>query len=868
MNLHDRPSLSLQKHIAPNKLKLLFARDSSNPIVSIQFYVKTGSAKERTDQHGYAHFLEHLVFKSTEKYSNNELSTVATEIGAEFNAYTDYDATCFYLNLPSANLDKGLEIISQMVCHPLFNKKDIEIEKQIILEEIYQYEAEPEMSFLEFIQDSYFVDSSLKHPILGEKSSVKKANKKSIEEFYTEHYTALNSFMVVCGDFDPDALKKSFNKLFSSMPVGKESRLSYREEKHSKWRSFSRTKNGMELIAIALPELPEEMPESELLHLAIRHLAIGKSCKLHKRLVEREKLCSSIRVSTLSGIAQGISIILFSPIKAEYQQRIISAFMQEWWQVLEKGIEAEELHLLKKDIIHSWIYSFDSVEDISNLIASEEFNNNLPRIFNYGMMVNSLNNEQLINALRRYWDINTIACFYQGKHKLFDASIREIDSYADKCRSLSLIKAEPLPKSESKYDFDTEISTLAISSYHHFVLSNGMSFVYNHLPNKDICAFALSCPLSQLNEDKAGANHFSSALMLYGSKQRSYEEIMRFSRERGLNIRVLHHLDSTIFRGKCHFSNLEDSLKLLSELILEPKFDKEYFLMLKNASQESIRRENDYSVSQAYKNWFYSLYGKKNNLLYPSGNLAQIKELKMDDIHQRYEDYLRGSRYSLCIAGSLEPELALSFAEEYFALKFTYNPIVNFNPRYEQTPPSEKRNYKKLDQAVIYVGGHACPAKEIENNTAFIILSQLMGGDLSSRLYSSLRERYGLAYQTGFDFSSVRDLGYWNSFVLCDPDSYLQSLKALKAELSKVCQNGIEESEFYQIRDYLVSQTILENESLGHRVASIANLCSLGYPWDYYLLRTERIAKCRINSVNKLAAKYLSPENYYTYIMV
>lgn len=869
MKLSDRPDLALQIHEAANGLKLLYASDRSNPIICLQLYIKSGAISESEDERGFAHFLEHLVFKCTNRFPNNDISHFASDIGAVLNAYTDFDTTCYYLTLPREKLHEGMMVLAEMAMHSVFKAEDIKTEKQIVLEEIYQYKAEPDTDFLEYVQTNYFTDSPLQYPVLGNKQSLKNATVKSLTAFYKKHYTPQNSFIVATGDFEEGDLLASFLRLFGTWEGKAPDPVEYTMGSDLKWRYFSRNKKGREFISFLLPELPEKHPESEALHIAIRHLAIGKSSILYKRLVEKEKLCAFVRVSSLSGIKAGASAILFAPIKPEYKERIISVYFEELWKVITHGVPADNIELIRSDIMHHWLYSFEGVENICVLIAAEEYNDDLSRIFNFGKILCGIDNEGIINATRRYWTLDRQAFFYQGKKDLTQAAIDIFDEYQNKDFPKAATTIQP---KEEKEDIANYLANHSLArtfpKYHVFKLQNGMDFVYNHQPGKDICGFSLSFPLSQLNEDKKGSCFFTANLMLHGTQHRSYDEISRYSRERGFNIRAFNHIDSTTFRGKCHSSNLHDALALLSEIITEPKLDKGYFQMLKNTAAEGLRRDKDYSVTHAYTKWFKSLFGAKNNLYYPTGNLDEINKLKLSDC----EDWLAyknsGTAYSLAIVGSLDPHLVLSYANKYFGAKLNYTSERKFNPIYEERKPKLYRDYQKIDQAIIYCGGIASPASNIEENTAFYVLSHLMGGDLSSRLYWTLRENNGYAYQTGFDFSSIQDLGYWYSYVFCDPDQYLDSLKALRRVFDDLLKDGFNEEELTRGKKYLSAITKMDGESASFRAAAISNLLCLGYDLDYYLSREERLNSVDIELLNYLANKYLNTDNQYTYVMV
>ncbi|MCD8480905.1 MAG: insulinase family protein [Candidatus Cloacimonetes bacterium] len=167
MKYSDITNIPLDQFCLGNSLCLYANPDPANPIICLQLYIKTGSVRESTRQFGYAHFLEHLVFKSTSKYPNNSISTLASSMGMVLNAYTDFDATCYYVMLPRERLDEGMDILAQMALHADFSEADVNSEKDIIIEEIYQYESDPEMSFIENIQAKYFKKKPTQPPRIG-----------------------------------------------------------------------------------------------------------------------------------------------------------------------------------------------------------------------------------------------------------------------------------------------------------------------------------------------------------------------------------------------------------------------------------------------------------------------------------------------------------------------------------------------------------------------------------------------------------------------------------------------------------------------------------------------------------------------------
>ncbi len=132
-------------------------------------------------------------------------------------------------------------------------------------------------------------------------------------------------------------------------------------------------------------------------------MAIGKSSRLFKRLVEEEKICSSVKVSSLCGILSGASVISITPLSDKYISEVIKLFRTEYSALLNYGIPESELELIKKDIINSWLFSFEGMENLASLVATEKFVGDLNRLQSYGAEINATTLNDIQQAMYKYW---------------------------------------------------------------------------------------------------------------------------------------------------------------------------------------------------------------------------------------------------------------------------------------------------------------------------------------------------------------------------------------------------------------------------------------------------------------------------------
>ena len=141
-----------------------------------------GSAYETDEEAGYSHLMEHLVFKSTEKYPNNTLMDAAASLGTTLNAYTEYESTCYYLNVPSEYLKAGIELLYEIAFKANFSDREFRTEKKVVIEELKQYQNDPEDTFIENIPRLVLKDSPYNKLIIGNLSSLKKATAGDLRE--------------------------------------------------------------------------------------------------------------------------------------------------------------------------------------------------------------------------------------------------------------------------------------------------------------------------------------------------------------------------------------------------------------------------------------------------------------------------------------------------------------------------------------------------------------------------------------------------------------------------------------------------------------------------------------------------------------
>jgi len=204
-------------HTLPNGIRLLHV-PSASAISHACIIVNSGSRDEMEKQSGLAHFIEHLVFKRTEKRNTNQILNRLESVGADLNAYTTKEYTCIHASFLNPYLDRTLELFNDIVFHSTFPEEEMEKEKGVILDEIASYLDQPEEAIYDDFEDMVFANHPLGRNILGTTESVNQLNQQDIKDFMLANYHTDKIIIAVLGNYSFSKAVKIADKYYSDIP--------------------------------------------------------------------------------------------------------------------------------------------------------------------------------------------------------------------------------------------------------------------------------------------------------------------------------------------------------------------------------------------------------------------------------------------------------------------------------------------------------------------------------------------------------------------------------------------------------------------------------------------------------------------------
>ena len=199
-------------------LKLVYLHKPS-VVAHIGFFYRAGSRFENKDQTGLAHFLEHCVFKGTKKRSGIQTISRIDEVGGELNAYTAKEELCLHASFPKEHTKRAIELLADISINPVFTKKEVEKEKEIIIDEINSYLDSPYDKIFDDFEEELFKGHALGNNILGVKKGLKNLSKKDLDVFVKSYFTKENLVVSFVGDIPLKSIENLIHTHLAEMPI-------------------------------------------------------------------------------------------------------------------------------------------------------------------------------------------------------------------------------------------------------------------------------------------------------------------------------------------------------------------------------------------------------------------------------------------------------------------------------------------------------------------------------------------------------------------------------------------------------------------------------------------------------------------------
>lgn len=366
---------SVEKFTLPNGLTVLLHRDPTIPMVSYHTWYRVGSRDEALGLTGSAHMLEHMMFKGAKKYSGKEFDQILHQNGITNNAFTSWDYTGFYQNLPSHKLELMMDMEVDRMRFLSINEEDLKSELQVVAEERrWRIDNNPMGLLREELFSRIFHGSPYSWPVIGYMQDILNYKSESLRFFYDTYYVPNNAVLVIAGDIDLSSTKNLVKKYYGKLEYKELPKREYAFKKNAIQAHRSVLKKEVQTVTfmMAYPSVTVHDEHSAALDILGSILGGGASSRLYSRLVYQDQLATSAGAFQLSNGASGLFGISVSMRPNESHEKAEKIVREEIKLLLAKGIDEKELVKAKNQLMKEFVDSLLTLDGKARALATNE----------------------------------------------------------------------------------------------------------------------------------------------------------------------------------------------------------------------------------------------------------------------------------------------------------------------------------------------------------------------------------------------------------------------------------------------------------------------------------------------------------------
>lgn len=855
-NLPKVIDIPYRKFVLKNGLTLIVHEDRKAPIVAVNVWYHVGSKNEKPGRTGFAHLFEHLMFNGSENF-NDDYFKAMDQIGAtDLNGTTNEDRTNYFENAPKNALDIVLWMESDRMGHfqGAITQERLDEQRGVVQNEKRQGENEPYGGAYELIvKSTYPAGHPYSWSVIGSMEDLNAASLEDVKEWFRTYYGAANAVLVVAGDVDTEEVRQKVEKYFGGIASGPPI------AKHEKWVA-KRSGTQRQIMQDRVPQArlyrvwnvpPYSSLEAAHLDLLASVLTSGKNSRLYNRLVYKEQVASSVTASVDAREIGGQFQIVATARPGQDFKKMEAMINEELARLLEEGPTDKELERVK-------------IEQLSGFIRGAE------RIGGFGGKS----------------DILAMNMVYAGDADFYKTSLQRVreatpEQVRDTARAWLSdgdynLEVHPFPEfSTTTSDVDRsklpelgEVPDTKFPALQQSTLKNGVKVILAERHTIPVVSFNLMLDAGYAADQFAapGTAKLAMNMLDEGTKSLSALEISDQLQLLGANLSAGSDLDTSSVFLSALKANLDDSLELFADVVLNPSFPEEELDRLKKNQLDAIQREKVQPVSMALRVFPRLLYGDNHAYANPftgSGTLESVRGIKRADIQKFYETWFKAGNATFVVVGDTTMDEIKPKLEKLFdGLPKGAAPKKNIAPVQQDS----KSVVYLMDrpgslQSIIFAGNLTVP-KDNPNEVAIQSMNKILGGEFTARLNMNLREGKHWSYGAQTMVIGARGQRPFLAYAPVQTDKTKESMVEIAGEFGGILKDRpATEEELAKTKKQQVLELAGTWETMGAVSGSIGEIVRFGLPFDYFDTYFERVKALELPGIAEAAGKVIDMEH-------
>jgi zinc protease len=829
------PPSTAQKWILPDGLTVIVQEDHSAPVASVQAWCATGSVDE--DQHlgaGLSHILEHMLFKGTKTRSANQIAQSIQDVGGYINAYTSFDRTVFWIDVPKDGVSTALGVLTDAMMNSTLPADEYKKEQEVIRREFAMGMDDPDRMAGLLLFGTAYQRHPYRFPVIGELEIYNQLTQEQVMQYYKTRYVPNNLTFVIVGDVNGKKLQQQLSDLFKSYPEKSLQPVFIPAEPPQLGRREVHKEFATELTHFSMAwHIPEvTSPDVPALDLLSTILGDGRSSRLYQRVREE------------AGLAFGISAFSYTPgdpglfgIDATLDPKNREATEQLAFQIVDEvkhaGVTADELDKAKKITLSQHLGALTTMRGQASDIGSNWL---LTRDLNFS--------RHYLDAVQKVTldDVKRVAKTYLTDNNLTVVSLNPKGSLGDKAELVKPVAAGEI----QKFEFPNGLRLL-VREDHRLPLA-GMGAVFR------------GGLLAETPQDN-GITRLMAKVLLKGTKTRTAEQIANELESVGGSISSEAGNNSFSVSVDVMKPDVKLGVSLLSDVLLNATFPEKAIAREKEVQMAAIRQEEEQLTSVARNIMRQALFPQHPYALRSNGSLDAVQHLTEKDLIDFRDRYVVAKNSVVYVFGDVKADdIKQNLEQELGNMKAGALALTDAKPSLPLSKTETVESRKDKAQGVIMVGFRGASLSSPDRYALELI--DEASSDLGSRFFIRIREQMGLAYYVGASEMQGLVPGLFAFYLGTDPEKIEPVKVAFLDEIHKLANDGLTQVELERAKKKLIGQQEIANQSndaFGYHCA-LDELYGLGF--DYYKQLEHDVNAVTLEDTRKVAAKYFRDQPY------
>jgi len=844
------------KFVLDNGLALIVHEDHKTPIVAVNVWYHVGSKNEKFGKTGFAHLFEHLMFNGSENFNDDWFQALERVGATDLNGTTSEDRTNYFQNVPKPALDLVLWMESDRMGHLLgaIDQAKLDEQRGVVQNEKRQGENQPYAISYDLITKATFPAG---HPyswtVIGEMEDLDAASLEDVQDWFKKYYGAANGVVTIAGDITPEEAKAKVEKYFGDIPAGPP------VARHHSWVA-KRSGEQRQSIEDRVPQtriykvwnVPEWGSEQgAYLDLVTDVLGSGKNSRLYKRLVYEDQIATSASAYvSLSEIAGQVTIVATTQPGGD-PAKVEAALDEELARFIKAGPTESEMERIKTQHRARFLRGIERIGGFggkSDILARSEVFGGSPDAYKKSLAwVESATAEDL-RAAAETW-------LSDGVYVL------EVQPRAQYSEKPSDVDRSKLPEVSGSPKLD-------LPDVERAVLSNGLQVVVAERHEIPTVEFALIVDSGYAADpiDSPGIASMAMSMLDEGTEGRTSLEIGEELDRLGANLRSGAGLDSATVSLSALKENLEASLDVFADVVLNPSFPEADFERLKRQRLATIQQEKARPMSIALRLLPGLIFGEDHAYGAPltgSGDEASTEKMSREDLQKFHDTWIQPQNATLTIVGDTSLEEIVPMLESKLGGWKKTGEVPTKNIAHVDDP--EKRIVYLVDkphaqQSVIIAGIPALP-KDNPDEIAIETMNAILGGTFTSRINMNLREDKHWAYGARSMVFDAKGQRLFLAYAPVQTDKTKESIQEMDKELRWIlADKPATDEELTKAKNNQTLRLPGRFETKRALQGALREMVVYGRPADYYETYPDKVEALDLDQIQKAAVTVVKPD--------